>query len=134
MMNVIYYYYYLFYKKVLRDVEPHMLTILVLSFTEMLYVSSVTELLFTMNNIPYHTFTYYLILVTFIVFNYLYFIKTGRSKEIVLNQSKIKGNNILSGVFVFLFFVVGVALSMKSTFIIANMEIGKQEKNIIDGR
>jgi uncharacterized membrane protein len=44
-MSVIYYYYYLFYKKVLKDTDPHMLTIMALSASEAFAVAGTLQLL-----------------------------------------------------------------------------------------
>ncbi len=106
-MNVFYYYYYLFYKKILKDNEPHLLTTLALSFSISLLVNGVLNITLA------HTIKYVLgkwgmisILVLLLAFFYFSFYRTGKAEKIIKEQPKFFNSNRLSIILTIIFFIV----------------------------
>lgn len=105
-LDVFYYYYFLFYSRVLKDNEPHLLTTPVLIFSESLLVN------YSINVIGAHFFCKYLLgklgMISVIVIlnglNYLFYHRTGRAKEIKKSKSKFFNNYSFSLVATLLFF------------------------------
>ena len=97
----------MFYKNVLNDDEPHLLTTLALGASEGVFINGILE-------IP---FAYYFgmllnmwlmigIVVLIIGLNYLYFHRTGRAKEIVKIKPMFFSNHLLSKYLTILFFII----------------------------
>ena len=106
-MDVIYYYYYLFYIRIIKENEPHMLTILAISATEGFILNIIVEVA----SILYHCKqTNGLIWMSIIclanMFNYLYFYKSGRAIKIIKEKPMFFSNNHISIILTFLFFIV----------------------------
>jgi len=107
-LNVFYYYYFLFYSKVLKDNEPHLLTTMVLSFSESLLVN------YSINVIGAHLFCKYLlgkwgmigVIIILNGLNYLFYHQTGRAKGIVKSKPKFFGNHHVSLILTILFFLI----------------------------
>jgi len=109
-MNVLYYYYYLFYSKILRDNEPHLLTTLALSFSISLPFNVISDILLK---------RYYCItigkwpmlgaLLFILGINYLYFHRTGKAKEIVKTKPMFYSNHRLSILITILFFIITIS-------------------------
>lgn len=106
-MNTIYYYYYLFYKKVIKDDEPYATTIWALSASEGFCISAILNVLL----IKYFCYQmekwmmFFPILI-FLLCNYLYFNKSGRSRQIVKMQPTFFSNHRLSIYIAILFFII----------------------------
>lgn len=106
MLNVIYYYYYLFYAKVLRDTEPHLLTTLALSFSESLLVNGIIEAIsvnFFCKSIGKWPMLGVVLIILFI--NFIYYHKGKRANRIVTEQPVFLGSHGLSVMLVLLFFI-----------------------------
>lgn len=107
-MNILYYYYYLFYTKVLPDDEPHATVVWTLSFSESLLIS------YTYDFITVHFYCslslskwkYIITFLCVLIFNYFFYIKTARGREIVNRKPKFLNRNILSIVVTFLFCLI----------------------------
>lgn len=106
-MKVLYYHCFLFYSRILRDDEPHLLTILALSFLQSLIVNGVLE------GISVHTFCrdldhdlMFVILLLIIGGNYWFLHRSGKTKEIVKLKPQVCNSHILS-IFITLFFALG---------------------------
>ena len=106
-MDVIYYYCYLFYVRIIKDNEPHLLTILAISATECFFINIVLEAVLICYQCKQ---TNVLIWVGVIcltnIFNYLYFFKSGRSMKIIKEKPMFFSNNRTSIIITFLFFIV----------------------------
>lgn len=107
MIKTVYYYYYLFYKKILKDNEPHLLATLVLAFSLSLL------LIMTINISMAYIFSKALghyemiginVLMIFIL--YLTLHRTGKAKNIVKEKPMFFNNHVLSILITFLFFAV----------------------------
>lgn len=81
-MRAIYYYTYLFYKKILKDDDPHLLTFMAISITMGLLVNySLNTILVVLTCKMIHTkFSMIAVGLATIMFNYLLYIKNGRYK------------------------------------------------------
>ncbi len=106
-MDVVYYYCYLFYRKILKEDEPHALTTWALGFGEGFFFSVIIDVFlirffcFKMNK--------WLIIgvgIIFLLFNYLYFFKSGRGQRIVLSKPNFFGSQKISILLTIIFFVV----------------------------
>jgi hypothetical protein len=94
MIEVLYYYYYLFYKNIWKDSDPHLTTILSLSFIISLIVNGTIDIILAL------TFSLYLnkyfrigILIVIIIFMHYFFTKEKR-KDILKNKPMIYNHNI----------------------------------------
>lgn len=108
-MDVIYYYYYLFYKQILKDNEPNMLTIMALSASYSFPVAMILQIITIKNCIVVDTWLMFLFVPFFILINYLYFIRSGRYKIILEKKPKILNSNLFSVFFVVLFFLITIS-------------------------
>lgn len=106
-MDVIYYYCYLFYKKVLRDSEPNMLTILVISAAYSFPISIIIEIIVIKNYcISLPAWQMFLTTPFFVFVNYLSFYRNDRYKNILRKEPKFFGSNSLSIIITVLFFLI----------------------------
>lgn len=111
MLDIIYYYYYLFYLRILKDTEPHLLTTLVLSFS----ISTVIDFLIDVISVYVFCFLsvnkWHDIAVNLLVLGilYLWFHKTGRAKKVVKEKPKLFNNHFLSIVITISFFIISIS-------------------------
>ncbi|WP_461634297.1 hypothetical protein [Labilibaculum euxinus] len=107
MINTLYYYYFLFYKKILRDNEPHMLATLVLSFSFSLLVNGIIDIsmahLFGIALGKYVMLGFLLLIIAIFYFRLH---RTGRAKEIVKEKPMFFNNHLLTILITFLFFAI----------------------------
>lgn len=107
MMKVFYYYYFLFYSKVLKDNEPHMLTTFALSASEGFFINVILDIfLIKFFCISMDKWTMLGILAGLILANYYYFHRAGKGKEIIKTKPKFFSNHRVSIVITVLFFVI----------------------------
>ena len=106
LLDVFYYYYFLFYKKIIRDFEPHFATILALSFSESLLINGVIDIVgrkwFCANMKPWMQMT---ILAIIILLNYLGYSRTGKARAVVQNKPSIGDSKKISFIITLLFFL-----------------------------
>lgn len=116
-MDVIYYYYYLFYIKVLKDDEPHLLTTMALSASEG-FVLSVTLSILLIKFFCYEmtNLLMFLPICLFLLFNYYFFHKSGRARKIVKEKPMFFSNHKLTTVMVLLFFIVTLSFLFWGAF------------------
>lgn len=107
MIKVLYYHYYLFYKKILKDNEPHMLATLVLAFSLSLFLIAIIEVilanLFKLTLGRYEMLGINLLLIGVL---YLTLHRTGKAKEIVNEKPMLFKSPLLSKLITFLFFAL----------------------------
>ncbi len=107
MIKVLYYHYYLFYKKILKDNEPHMLATLVLAFSLSLFLMAIIEVilanLFKLTLGRYEMLGINLLLIGVL---YLTLHRTGKAKEIVNEKPMLFKSPLLSKLITFLFFAL----------------------------
>lgn len=109
-MEVFYYYYYLFYSKILKDSEPHLLTILALSASEAFATIGLLDILFIKTYcFPVGKWAMIFIVLLFVLFNYIVFFKSGRSQKIVKLKPKFFNNHRLSILLTFMFFIITIS-------------------------
>lgn len=89
MIKVLYYYYSLFYKKVLKDNEPHLLATLALSFSLSLLANGLLNItLAHLLNFAFSKWEMISLLVLIILVFYLTLHRTGKAKDIVKEEPK----------------------------------------------
>jgi hypothetical protein len=105
MIKTLYYYYYLFYKKILRDNEPHLLATLVLAFSlSLLLIMTINISMAYLFSIAIGLYEMIGINVLMIFILYLTLHRTGKAKEIVKEKPMFFKNHLLSILLTFLFF------------------------------
>ena len=106
MIKVFYYYYFLFYSKVLKDNEPHLLTTLALSASEGFLINGILQIsLSRFFCIPMDKWLMIVVPVLLIGANYFYYHKTDRAKEIVKTKPMFYSSHRLSIILTLLFFI-----------------------------
>lgn len=110
-MDVIYYNYYLFYKKILNDNEPHLLTTMALSASEAIGLNiSLNFLMIKLFCYKIPAFIMISIVVGLVIINAIYFHKTGRAKRIVDDKPAFFSNGKLSAFLTAIFFLFTLSL------------------------
>ena len=106
-MKVLYYYYFLFYSKVLKDNEPHLLTTLALSASEGFLINGILQIalarFFCMSIDKWPMIG---VLVLLIGVNYFYYHVRENAKKIVKTKPMYYSSQKLSIVLTFLFFII----------------------------
>jgi hypothetical protein len=108
ILKILYYYYYRFYVK--YDDEPHATTVFSLSFSESLVINGIVDLICG-RFFCYDFSKWAMILVTLLILtlNYLLYVKTGISKEIINKAPpELFGKDISRG-FAIVFFLVSTS-------------------------
>jgi len=107
ILNVYYYNYYKFYKNLLKDPDPHVATVLALSFSESLLLNGVSDI------IALQYFCYeikiefqFTILCFIIILNFLYCFRPNRTKIIIKDKPTIYNSKSFSILLTILFFVI----------------------------
>lgn len=110
LLDVFYYCYFLYYKKLLRDPDPHFFTLASLSFSESLIFVGI------MNFIAVKFYCY--ILQTWIQFsvyllilflNYRFYWKNDRNEQIIEDKPSIGNSPALSKLITFLFTLITIS-------------------------
>ncbi len=105
MIKVLYYYYYLFYKNIWKDKDPHLTTILSLSFIIYLIMSGVIDIILaSIFSICLNKYVRLGILII-IIFIMHYLFRKEKRKDILKNKPMIysqKISKIISIVFLFI--------------------------------
>lgn len=119
-MDVIYYYCYLFYKKILKEDEPHALTVWALGCGEG----------FLTNALLYSFLVYFFCIKTlniwimmsivglFVFANYRYFYKSGRAKKIEKEKPMFFSSRKISILITIIFFTVLISSIFWGPFLI----------------
>jgi hypothetical protein len=106
-MKTLYYYYYLFYKKLFVEADPGFTAILVLSFSESLFIIMVLNFIsayffcWTLTAIYMSFITLIIVLV-----NNIFFFNAKKIKEIIKTKPKFFGSHNISILITWLFFLV----------------------------
>ena len=104
-MSVIYYSYYKFYSSVMKDDEPHLLTILALSASLGFVADFLIKLILMLNFCKIHNALGSLIIIVFIaIINYFFFYTSGRAVRIVSECPMFFGSRPFSILVALLFF------------------------------
>ena len=111
-MEKLYYFYYLFYKKVLNDDEPHLLTILVLSASCSFPIVVFLQLLFAeLFCETIDTWKAFSVIPIMVYINYLCFFKSGRYVKI-LNEKPLFFKFFFISCLLVIYFFILTALPM----------------------
>lgn len=107
LLNVFYYNYFLFYKKVIKDTEPHFATVLGLSFNLGLLVNGTIDILSRkLFCYRFDVWVQVAIVVLIICSNYQVYHHKGRAQEITTQKPIIANNRGLSIAVTWLFFLI----------------------------
>ena len=106
-MNVLYYYYFLFYKKTIKDSEPHLATVLALSCSEGLLINGIADII-ALKWYCYEIKVWVQFIGVFVIIccNYLVYHRTENAKEIIRIKPCIGRNRTLSIAITWLFFLL----------------------------
>jgi len=120
MINVLYYYYYLFYKNIWKDNDPHLSTILSLSFIISLIINGLIDFfLSSVYSIFLDTYLKMGILIIIIFLMHYYFKKEMR-KEILKVKPMIY-NHMISKIISIVFFLIGLFFLFFKADIVRNI-------------
>jgi hypothetical protein len=104
MIKTLYYYYYLFYKKMLKDTEPHMLATLVLAFSFSLFLIGIINV--TMAYFIKTTLDHFVMIgINLLMILILYLTLHKTEKAIVKEKPMFFNSHMLSILITFLFFL-----------------------------
>lgn len=110
MLNVFYYYSYLFYKRVLKEEQPHFNTCFAISASEGFLINGVIKFLFIkfycINVDKWYSIGVFCVIL---VLNYWNYIHKGIGRKIVKEQPRLFNNIRISKVFTIVFFVISVS-------------------------
>lgn len=105
LLNVLYYHFYLFYLKF--DPEPHLTTVLSLSFSQSLVINGTIDIIaLKLYCYQIEVWIQFMITVIFIFLNYLIFHRTNRAKQIIKSKPKILNSKALSIIITISFFLI----------------------------
>ncbi len=106
LLNVLYYNYFLFYKKILKETEPHFATVVALSAGESFIINGILDL------ISLKCFCFLIpvwiqfgITILIIYCNYLLFHRNGKVKKIIISKPTIGNSKGLSIAITLIFFL-----------------------------
>lgn len=107
MIKVLYYYYYLFYKTIWKDSDPHLSSILTLSFIISLIVNGLTDILLTLIfSLFLHTYIKVGVLVV-IIFLMHYLFNKERSEKILKEKPFIYSQKLSKAISI-VFLLIGL--------------------------
>lgn len=119
IFNIFYYYFYLFYKKRWKDSNPHLTTVLSLSFLYSLLLNGVIDL-FLASVYDFVLNKYYKmgVLLVIVVIMSIVYLKKGKGEIIVSKEKPVFHNKKISIIIsIFLFFVGVLFLFLKADII-----------------
>jgi hypothetical protein len=109
-IHTIYYYYFLFYKKILKDNEPHLLTTLALSASFGFVLDFIARVILANTLcISLNTWLSMVLLGLVVLIVYYIFHKSGIAKEVVKQKPMFFNNHIFSIIISILFFIMTVS-------------------------
>ena len=109
-MSVLYYYYFLFYQKILKDDQPHLLTILALSASEGFLLNGIIDIIaLKFFCLDVNKWIMLGLLICILGINIFIFYKKGKGAEIVKQKPRIFGNNYLSMAISIIFFIITIS-------------------------
>ena len=107
LLKVLYYNYYLVYKKVIRDPEPYVATVLALSFSQSLLFNGIGDIIalkISCYQIP--VWAQFSLVILLIVINHFLIYPIGQAKEIIKLKPIFFNNKKLSIIITILFFLI----------------------------
>lgn len=109
-LSVLYYQYFLFYRKVIKDPEPHFATVLALGFSQSLLVNGIIDTI-ALTGYCYKIGKWFMIGIAILMIysNYLIFHRTGKAQEIIKEKPSIGNSKRLSIVITWIFFLITVS-------------------------
>lgn len=120
MIEVLYYYYYLFYKNIWKDNDPHLTTILSLSFLISLIVNGIVDITVALIfSVFWDVYLRIGILLVIIILMHYYFRKE-RVKDI-LKRKPIIYNQSVSKIMSIVFLLVGLFFHFFNPFIVKHI-------------
>ena len=111
IIRVLYYYYYLFYKKIWKENNPHLATILSLSFMFSLFVNGFIDILVA-STLGFSLTKFYkmgILIVITIIMHYT-FLRNKRGEIIVSKEKPKYKNDFISKMISIMFFILAMFL------------------------
>lgn len=109
LIDVLYYYYYLFYKKIWRDNDPHLTTVLSLGFIFSIIINGIIDLMIVFAfGVFLNKYQKIAIALSAIIIMYIIFIKNKRGVYIVKGESQLIYNHLISIVISISFLTIGL--------------------------
>jgi hydrogenase-4 membrane subunit HyfE len=105
ILKVFYYNYYCFYKKIIKDPNPHLATVLSLSASEGLLINGTIDI-FAIKWYCYQipVWIQFSVVLILVLANYLTFQKNGKAKKIIREKPNF-GNKLFSITITWIFFL-----------------------------
>lgn len=107
MMNVLYYYYYLFYKKIWKDNDPHLTTILSLSFILSLILNGIIDIILA-NFFSLYLNKFIRLGVLVIIIFLMHYLFKKEKREKVLKEKPVIYDDKISKIISIIFLVIGL--------------------------
>lgn len=120
MIKVLYYYYYLFYKNIWKDKDPHLTTILSLSFISYLIINGIVDIILTSIFSIYLNKYVRLGILIVIIFLMHYSFRKEKRKDILKNKPMIYSQKI-SKIISIAFLLMGLFFHFFSADIVRNI-------------
>lgn len=107
LIDTFYYYYFEFYRRIIKDPEPHFATVLGLGFSCSLLINGIIDLVaLTYYCYQVQVWAQFSIALLIIAILYLTYHKTGKAKEVVRIRQLIFNNSRVSAIATLLFFLL----------------------------
>lgn len=112
MLDILYYHYYWFYSKVLKDNEPHLLTTLALSFSQMLLMSYSIDFIGTLLFCQFilNKWGMLSVLGSIIIINYLIYHRGSRARNVIKNADRKYRRKTSNAIVTIIFFLFTTSL------------------------
>jgi small-conductance mechanosensitive channel len=111
IFKVLYYNFYLFYKKILKDDDPHFTTVLALSFLFSLYAFSICDIFLTFFFHSRTSLNFNIgLLITITVVMYIIFLHEKKGDYIVKEEKPVIYSNKISKVITITIFIIGLLI------------------------
>lgn len=110
ILNVLYYNYFLFYKKIIKDPEPHLATVLSLSFSQSLFINAAIETI----SLKWFCYRFEIwvqlaVLGLVIYANYHVYHRKGKAKQVIEGKPTLANSKSLSIAITWLFFLIAAS-------------------------
>jgi hypothetical protein len=110
LIDVFYYYEYLFYKKLIKDPDPHFAALLGLSLSQSLIINAIINFV----SLKFFCFQikilFFISIVLIIIYlNYLFYHKSGKAKIIVKAKPKILNSDSFSIIITITFSLIAIS-------------------------
>ena len=119
IIRVLYYYFYLFYKKILKEDDPHLTTVLALSFLFFLYAFGFIDMLLSITfHIRISMFINICLLIIIAIIMHIIFLFNKKGEYIVKKEKPMIYNNTISKIITITIFILSLLIMFFEQMII----------------